>query len=46
LINAPAEKGKEVIGQPLGEPRSDMLSEIADQTSRRTWGSGLVELRA
>jgi hypothetical protein len=28
----------EVIGQPSGEPRSDMLSEIADQTSRRTWG--------
>jgi hypothetical protein len=39
LINAPADKVKEVIEPAfVGEPRSDMLSEIADQTSRRTWG--------
>jgi hypothetical protein len=37
LINASAGKEK-VIGQPSSKsPRSDMLSEIADQTSRRTW---------
>jgi hypothetical protein len=36
LVNAPADKVKEVIGQPSSEPRSGTLSGIADQTSRRT----------